>query len=77
LLDGGIRRGTDIFKALAIGASAICIGRAYIYGLAAEGQQGVEGVLDIFQTELERNMRIAGVTNLSQLNSNWIREKRF
>ena len=76
-LDGGIRRGTDIFKALAMGANAVCIGRAYIYGLAAEGQKGVEGVLDILQTELERNMRIAGVTDLSQLTSNWIREKRF
>lgn len=77
LIDGGIRRGTDIFKALAIGATAVCIGRAYIYGLAAEGQQGVEGVLEILQTELERNMKIAGVTNLNDLTSNWIRGKRF
>jgi len=77
LLDGGIRRGTDILKALAIGATKICIGRAYIYGLAADGQAGVEGVLEVLQTELERNMRLTGVTSIDQLTKQFVREKRF
>ena len=47
LLDGGIRRGSDVVKALALGARAVMIGRAYLWGLAADGQAGVENVLDI------------------------------
>ena len=47
LLDGGVRRGSDVVKALALGARAVMIGRAYLWGLAAEGQAGVENVLDI------------------------------
>ena len=77
LMDGGIRRGTDVFKALAMGASAVCIGRPYIYGLAAEGQNGVEGVLDILQSELERNMRIAGTVDINAIRKEFVREKRF
>ena len=52
LVDGGFRRGTDIFKALAMGARAVCIGRPYVWGLAAFGQPGVEAVLDILRREL-------------------------
>ena len=77
LIDGGIRRGTDIFKALAMGATAVCIGRPYIYGLAAGGQAGVERVLEILQTELIRNMQLAGVNSIGDLNRKFIREKRF
>ena len=77
LIDGGIRRGTDIFKALALGATAVCIGRAYIYGLASEGQSGVEGVLKILQTELERNMKIAGTVNIEAIRKSYVRERRF
>lgn len=76
LIDGGIRRGTDIIKALAMGAKAVCIGRPYIYGLAAFGQLGVERVLEIFREELERNMRLTGVTKIAQLNTNYIRKKQ-
>ena len=75
LVDGGIRRGTDIFKALAMGADAVCIGRPYIYGLGAEGQKGVEGVLELLLQELVRNMKIAGVTSLDLLNRNFLRKK--
>ena len=75
LIDGGIRRGTDLFKALAMGADAVCIGRPYIYGLGAEGQKGVEGVLELLQQELVRNMQIAGVTSLNQLTRNFLRKK--
>jgi isopentenyl diphosphate isomerase/L-lactate dehydrogenase-like FMN-dependent dehydrogenase len=56
LVDGGVRRGTDVFKALALGATAVGIGRPYIWGLAAHGQQGVERVLDILNNELRLAM---------------------
>lgn len=72
LLDGGIRRGTDIFKALALGADAICIGRPYCWGLAAYGQAGVEQALDLLQAELVRAMRLAGVTTLSGINRSFL-----
>src|SRR4029079_18418270 len=52
LVDGGFRRGTDVFKALALGANAVGVGRPYIWGLSAFGQQGVERVLDILNNEL-------------------------
>ena len=60
LLDGGIRRGTDVLKALAIGASAVLIGRAYLWGLAAEGEAGVRRVLDLLHAELTLAMALAG-----------------
>lgn len=64
-LDGGIRRGTDIFKALALGAKAVFIGRPYIWGLAAFGQPGVEKVIDILRIELELTMKQCGVTSIA------------
>ncbi len=60
LVDSGFRRGTDIFTALALGASAICVGRPYLWGLAAFGQEGVETVLEILTRELHLAMRYAG-----------------
>ena len=67
LIDGGIRRGTDIFKALALGADAICIGRPFCWGLAAFGQSGVERALDLLHAELVRDMQLAGVTSLTDI----------
>lgn len=67
ICDSGFRRGTDIFKALAIGADAIAIGRPYLWGLAAFGQEGVETVIDLLTRELEIVMRQAGVTSLEQI----------
>jgi isopentenyl diphosphate isomerase/L-lactate dehydrogenase-like FMN-dependent dehydrogenase len=67
LVDSGFRRGTDIFKALALGAAAICIGRPYCWGLAAFGQAGVEAVLDILRRELQIVMRQAGTTTIGQI----------
>ena len=61
LMDGGIRRGADVFKALAAGADAVCVGRPYLFGLAAGGQDGVELSLNILQTEFERTQIYAGV----------------
>jgi isopentenyl diphosphate isomerase/L-lactate dehydrogenase-like FMN-dependent dehydrogenase len=66
-LDGGVRRGTDIFKALALGANAVGIGRPYIWGLGAFGQEGVEAVLAILRRELEIVMRQAGTTSISKV----------
>jgi 4-hydroxymandelate oxidase len=67
LIDGGIRRGTDIFKALALGATAVGIGRPQAWGLAAFGQSGVEAALDILNRELAAIMRQAGTPNLAAI----------
>jgi len=67
LVDGGFRRGTDIYKALASGARAVGIGRPYIYGLGAFGQEGVERVLDILQAELRLTMRQCGTPTVSRI----------
>jgi len=75
ICDGGIRRGTHVLKALALGANACSMGRPYLYGLAASGQAGVEAVLSNFEAELKRNMMLMGINNLSQLNSSKIRKK--
>jgi len=74
LIDGGIRRGTDIFKALALGAKAVGIGRPYIWGLGAFGQPGVERVLDILRMELELIMKQAGVLSLDQIKRSYVAE---
>jgi len=67
LVDGGIRRGTDIFKALALGATAVGFGRPQGWGLAAFGQSGVEAVLQIFRRELETVMRQAGTPSIRDI----------
>ncbi len=67
LLDGGIRRGTDILKALALGAKAVLIGRAYIYGLAAAGAPGVAHVLHVLRSELEVAMALSGCRTLADI----------
>lgn len=66
-IDGGIRRGTDIFKALALGAKAVGIGRPFLYGLAAYGQPGVEHVIDIFKTELRMAMKHMGCPTVNHI----------
>jgi len=76
LVDGGFRRGSDIFKALALGAKAICIGRPYVWGLAAFGQAGVEKVVDLLTRELELMMRHAGATSLAKLNRTFVVDAR-
>ena len=67
IVDSGFRRGTDIFKALAVGADAIAIGRPYLWGLGAFGQEGVETVLDLLKRELEIVMRQAGTTRIDEI----------
>jgi isopentenyl diphosphate isomerase/L-lactate dehydrogenase-like FMN-dependent dehydrogenase len=66
-VDGGVRRGTDIFKALAFGATVVGIGRPYIWGLASFGQEGVETVLALLRRELEIVMRQAGTTSVNRI----------
>jgi isopentenyl diphosphate isomerase/L-lactate dehydrogenase-like FMN-dependent dehydrogenase len=68
LIDGGFRRGTDVIKALALGATAVCVGRPYAWGLAAFGQPGVEMVLTIMQREFETIMRQVGATKIAEIN---------
>jgi len=77
LVDGGFRRGTDIFKALALGATAVGVGRPCIWGLAAFGQEGVEAVLDILRRELTMVMRQAGTRNLAEINRSYIVDERY
>jgi L-lactate dehydrogenase (cytochrome)/glycolate oxidase len=67
LLDGGIRRGGDVVKALALGAKAVMIGRAYLWGLGANGQAGVENVLDLLRSSIESAMLGLGHSSISQL----------
>jgi 4-hydroxymandelate oxidase len=66
-VDGGIRRGTDILKALALGARGVLIGRPVIWGLAVNGAEGVRDVLDHLRIELTRAMQLCGAANLAQL----------
>jgi len=72
LIDGGIRRGTDVFKALALGATAACIGRPYVWGLGAFGQPGVERVLDLLRGELELAMKQCGTRSLAEIGRTYV-----
>lgn len=67
LFDSGVRRGTDVFKAMALGASAICIGRPYLWGLGAFGQPGVERVLQILRDEYSGVMQQMGAANTAAI----------
>ncbi|WP_076536069.1 alpha-hydroxy acid oxidase [Shewanella sp. UCD-KL21] len=75
IVDGGIRRGSDIFKAIALGANAVSLGRAYAYGLAAGGQAGAEKAISILKTELVRTMALAGCQSLKDINTSMIRKR--
>ena len=74
IVDGGIRRGTDIFKALALGANACSLGRAYVRGLSAGGQAGAEKALEILKAEFERCMTLTGCSSIDQIGSEHIRQ---
>ena len=73
IVDGGIRRGTDVLKALALGADAVCVGRPYVWGLGAFGQEGVAKVLQILDSELEVAMRQAGTPTLADITRSAVR----
>ena len=73
LIDGGFRRGTDVMKALAIGAKAVLVGRPPLWGLGAFGEAGVKRVLEMLQTELALAMGLSGKPNLASLDRSAIR----
>jgi isopentenyl diphosphate isomerase/L-lactate dehydrogenase-like FMN-dependent dehydrogenase len=72
LMDGGIRRGSDIIKAMCLGARAVLVGRAYAYGLAAAGQIGVARALEILRDDAERTLRLLGCASASALNASYV-----
>ena len=73
LVDSGFRRGTDIIKALALGARGVLIGKAYLYGLGAGGEAGVARVIEILKGELERNMTLMGLRSIDEITSDCVR----
>jgi L-lactate dehydrogenase (cytochrome) len=72
LMDGGVRRGSDIVKALCLGARAVLVGRAYAYGLAADGQEGVARALEILRSDVERTVRLLGCPSIAALDRSYI-----
>lgn len=76
ILDGGVRRGTDILKALALGARACMSGRCYLYGLGAGGEAGVDKALRILREELERDMALLGTPTIADIGSHHVRRRR-
>ena len=75
VLDGGVRRGTDVVKALALGARACAIGRAYLYGLASGGEPGVERALELMEREIRRAMALVGCPDIVDLDASFVRER--
>lgn len=74
ICDGGVRRGSDVIKALALGAKAVMVGRPYLYGLGAAGERGVDHALEILISELERSMALLGRTSVRSIDRELIRE---
>jgi lactate 2-monooxygenase len=72
LIDSGFRSGADVFKALALGANAVCIGRPYVYGLAVAGSAGVYHVLRNLLAEFELTMGLSGCKNISEINKDML-----
>lgn len=76
IVDGGVRRGTDVLKALALGAQACMVGRPYLFGLGAGGKAGVARALALLRAEIVRDMGLLGVTSIDQISAEYIRERR-
>lgn len=72
VLDGGVRRGTDVAKALALGANSIAIGRPYLYGLGVDGEAGVDAVWSVLVDELVRDLQLMGCSSVHDLSSDWV-----
>lgn len=72
MVDGGIRNGTDVFKAIALGAQLVFVGRPVIYGLAVNGQSGVESIFDIIKQELDLAMALNGVNTIKDINQDYV-----
>ena len=73
ILDGGVRRGVHVLKALARGAKACSIGRSYLFGLAAGGEEGVASALRMLRTELVRAMKLSGCTDVENIDESLVR----
>merc|ERR1711976_673716 len=76
-VDGGIKRGVDVFKSLALGANGVLVGRSVIYSAACHGQKGVEHLFDILKNELCHAMMLCGATNLNKITRNMIDAKNL
>ena len=76
LMDGGVRRGSDIVKAICLGARAVLIGRAYAYGLGAAGEAGVQRALEILRADVERTLRLLGCSSVAALDHSYLNAKR-
>jgi isopentenyl diphosphate isomerase/L-lactate dehydrogenase-like FMN-dependent dehydrogenase len=72
LVDGGVRRGSDVLKALALGANAVLIGRPYVWGLALAGQDGISHVLEMLRAEMTRSMQLMGCSSVHDLDRTWL-----
>lgn len=77
IVDGGVRRGSHVLKALALGADACSIGRPYLYGLAADGERGVRRVIQIFRQEIERDLALMGCTSLAEVTPMHVQQVGF
>ncbi|MEY4341667.1 MAG: hypothetical protein RL541_1171 [Pseudomonadota bacterium] len=78
LLDGGIRRGSDIFKAVALGATAVLIGRPHLWGLSVAGNEGVQWVLEMLHAELDRTMGLVGASDIESIrNGQYLKSRHF
>ncbi|RMH22888.1 MAG: alpha-hydroxy-acid oxidizing protein [Acidobacteria bacterium] len=77
LLDGGVRRGTDVLKALALGADAVLVGRPYLWGLAADGEAGVGRVLDLLRSELARALALVGRPSIDDVDPTVVERRRW
>jgi L-lactate dehydrogenase (cytochrome) len=72
LMDGGVRRGSDVVKAICLGARAVLVGRAYAYGLAAGGPAGVTRAIEMLRTEMERTLKLLGCPSISALDRSYV-----
>jgi L-lactate dehydrogenase (cytochrome) len=75
ILDGGVRRGTDVLKALALGARAVSFARPYLYGLAAGGEEGVMLALRLLEQAVRRDMALAGVRSLGEIDRSLVQRR--
>jgi L-lactate dehydrogenase (cytochrome) len=76
LMDGGVRRGSDIVKAVCMGARAVLIGRAYAYGLAAAGERGVRRAVEILRLDVSRTLKLLGCGSVRELDTSYIQEEK-
>lgn len=77
MIDGGVRTGTDVFKALALGANMVFIGRPVLYGLAANGTNGVENILNIISDELDETMAMSGCADVNKFEKDVVVHKSY